>query len=576
MKYDKLQESLGLEEYKKRIEKLEFILENANEGLFYMEKNYFGRLFNKDFYKNFGIKTENVNFSDWLGLVHPDDENEYRKYIEEQIENKTKTYEIQYRVKNKFSQFIWIKSKGKVIYDNKKDIFYIVGSHTNITERKLNEEKTIYLAYHDEITGLYNENKIKEILKFEASSQNIGYVVYIDTSNYRTINDMLNFQIGNGILKITAERIEKSLPSKSYLARIFGSEFCAIIKKENVESIELLMEKLLKRIKQSIKIDCRTIYLDARISVIAYPKDGFQSNDIIFNSQIMISMMKNDNILGICYFDEKLKKVYLRKLGIERCLSEAMNKNEMYINYQPIIELETGLIHGFEALIRWKNQELGQIHPDEFIQIAEKNSFINEIGDFVLFEACKFGKKLNDLNICVHISINVSVIQLYQKDYVSKVLDTIENTGIDKNLLYLEVTESVAFDSNPEVIDRLISLNEHGIKLSIDDFGKGYSSMNSVISLPIAQLKIDKSLINQINSCKDTVGLLELMVLHGKNTGFNVLAEGIEDGGIANKVNGINIDYGQGYHFFKPMQSENVFTLVQQKNECFKQSYSIN
>lgn len=119
---------------------------------------------------------------------------------------------------------------------------------------------------------------------------------------------------------------------------------------------------------------------------------------------------------------------------------------------------------------------------------------------------------------------------MYQKDYVSKVLDTIENTGIDKNLLYLEVTESVAFDSNPEVIDRLISLNEHGIKLSIDDFGKGYSSMNSVISLPIAQLKIDKSLINQINSCKDTVGLLELMVLHGKIQVLMYLLKGLKMG----------------------------------------------
>lgn len=572
MEQNKLQYVEQLEEYKEDMEKLGIIFETVNEGLFYMNMNYHGRFFNNNFYQKFDIVTDQICFKDWLRLVHPDDKKMYEEFIERQILNKSENYKIQYRVKNKLDKFVWIESNGKVVYDERNAIHFMVGSHLDITDRKMYEERIFYLAYHDEITGLYNVNKIKEILEWEISSQNRGYLIYIDISNFRVINDMMNYQIGNDILKITGERLSNILPKQSFLARNYGGEFCVIVKETDIDSIDIFSQALLEVIKQPINLKTRIIQIDARIGIINFPKNEFDSENIIFNSQMIISMMKDKNIVGVSFYDEKLQKTHLRKLSIERCLCNALINKEMYLNYQPIIELETGKIHGFEALLRWENQELGKIFPDEFISIAEKNSYINDIGDFVLYEACQFGNKLRELNIFAHISVNVSVVQLYRSDYVSRVLSIIENTGFDRCLLYLEITESTALDSNPSVIDRLKSLCDEGIKISIDDFGKGYSSMNSITALPVSQLKIDRSLVNNVKEGKDTIGLIELMVSHGKKSGYNVLAEGIEDEMLANKICDINVAYGQGYHFFKPMLSEDVFSLVSDRKNVFLDS----
>ncbi len=559
-----------LKKLKNDIEKLKIIFEASNEGLFFMDNDNNVHFYNTNFYENFDVNLKNSTLSEWSNLIYPEDRNILEKNVEVQTVNKLDVVKTRYRVKNKQNEYIWIEAIGKIIINKENKIEYMVGSHTDITERKKNEDRVLYLAYHDELTGLYNRNKIREVLADELSSSiKEGWFIYIDIKNFSLINEIMNYHTGDEVLKVIANRLLNIVPINSCIARNYSDEFIIVISKNYIEKKEELVQLVLDTIKFPICINGRYIQLDARIGVLSYPRDGSDPENILLNAQKMISMMKDKNILGVSYYDGEIQKLHLRKLNIERCLLNALDNNEIYLNFQPIVHMKTGKINGFEALIRWESSELGQVYPDEFISIAEKNLIINELGDYVLEQACIFGKKLKQKGISTKMSINVSPIQLQRNDYARQVLDIITKTGFDKELIYLEITESTALDLNEVVISNLKELHNKGLKISIDDFGTGYSSINSIISLPISQLKVDRSLIKKANNSNEVMKLIELLVSYSHVLNYQIVAEGIETNNMMNKILETDVDYGQGYHFSKPLLSREIFTMIKNKNLFF-------
>jgi len=549
-----------LQKCKGDLEKFILIFEASNEGFFYMDKNNNVKFYNTSFYENFEVNLENSTLAEWSELINPEDRRILNENVLQQKSNKIDIFKSQYRVKNKRDEYVWIEAIGKIVLNKYNELEYMIGSHTDITDRKRYEERIQYLAYHDEITGLYNRNKIKEVLTNELNYSLQGYFIYLDINYFRLINDSMNFHSGDEVLKIMGERLRSALPIESYIARNFSDEFMIVVNKRYVEDKDELAQKILKTIKQPININGRVINLDIRIGFLSYPRDGSNIEDIFLNAQTMVSIMKDNNILGVSYYNGALKKTHLRKLEIEGSLVNAINNKEIYLNFQPIMDLKNNTIHGFEALIRWQHPRLGQIYPDEFIPIAEKNLIINDLGDYVLEEACLFGIKLRALGVDAIISVNVSPIQLKREDYVSHALAIISKTGFDRNLLSFEITESTALDAS--IITNITKLNSEGIKLSIDDFGTGYSSLNSIVSIPISHLKVDRSLVCKANDSIEVMKMLELLVSYSHVINYKIVAEGIEDATMLKKILEVDVDYGQGYHFSKPLLPEEIIEII--------------
>lgn len=549
-----------LEKCRGDIEKFILIFEASNEGFFYMDKNNNVKFYNTSFYENFDVELENSTLTEWSELINPEDRKILNENVFQQKTNKIDILKSQYRVRNKKNEYVWIEAIGKIVLNDNNELEYMIGSHTDITERKRYEERIQYLAYHDETTGLYNRNKIKEVLTNELNYSEKGYFIYLDINYFRLINDRMNFHTGDEVLKIIGDRLRYTLPKESYIARNYSDEFMVVLNKRYVEDKNELAQRMLRTIKQPINIDGKIINLDVRIGILSYPRDANTIDNIFLNAQTMVSIMKDNNILGVSYYNGALQKAHLRKLEIEGSLVSAIYNKEIYLNFQPIMDLKNNKIHGFEALIRWKHPRLGQVYPDEFIPIAEKNQIINDLGDYVLEEACLFGIKLRELNMDTIISVNVSPIQLKREDYVPQALAIINKTGFDKNLLSLEITESTALDAS--IITNITKLHNEGIKLSIDDFGTGYSSLNSIVTIPISHLKVDRSLICKANESNEVMRMLELLVSYSHIINYKIVAEGIEDTTMLNKILEADVDFGQGYHFSKPLLPEEIFELI--------------
>lgn len=542
-------------------ERLKVLFEVANEGLFFMDNNRSVRFYNSRFYEAFNIDAESCSLEDWLGLVHEKDRDRIVEELTKAVKEKVERTSIEYEVRCQDGEYIWIEAGVKNVFDCSGKFLYTIGSHSDITERRRREENIKYLAYHDELTGLYNRNKIVELLDYMIMEGQEGYFIYVDLKNFRSINDVVNFEAGDIVLKAIGENMMKVLPLRSFLARNYGDEFMIIVKKLDSVEEDRLLEGLYDAIKTPVQFRNRTVEFDSRIGAIKLPGECTVPEEVIRKAQIMVSLMKDRRQTGISYYDDSLQNSHLRKLDVERCIMKALKNNEFYVKYQPIFDIKSGTTVGFEALLRWDSKDLGQVMPSEFISIAESTHVIHKLGYYVLEEACKFAQEINAHGIYPFISVNISALQLHADDFVEKALCIIKKTGAKTEQLLFEITESATLDSGYQVLEKLKELHSHGIGLSIDDFGTGYSSMNSIISLPISHLKVDRSLIQKICTNQDVMNLMEMLITFSHKANFKIVAEGIEDNAMLQKVEDINGDFGQGFLHSQPLLFDEIIEL---------------
>lgn len=534
-------------------ERLKILFEVAKEGLFFLDSSLKLRFYNNGFYGAFNIDAESCSLEEWLDLVHEKDKECLVDDLRKAVRGKVERTAIEYEVRCGNGDYIWIEAAVKNVFDGAGNFLYMIGSHTDITERRRREENIKYLAYHDELTGLYNRNKIVELLDYMIMEGQEGYFIYVDLKNFRSINDVVNFEAGDTVLKAIGENMMKVLPLRSFLARNYGDEFMIIVKKLDSVEEDGLLEGLYDAIKTPVQFRNRTVEFDSRIGALKLPGVCNVPEEVIRKAQIMVSLMKDRRQTGVCYYDDSLQNTHLRKLDVERCIMKALKNDEFYVKYQPIFDIKSGTTVGFEALLRWNSVELGQVMPNEFISIAENTHVIHKLGYYVLEEACKFAQEINNYGICPFISVNISAIQLHADDFVEKALSIIKKTKVKPGQLLFEITESATLDSAYGVLEKLKELHEHGIGLSIDDFGTGYSSINSIVSLPISHLKVDRSLIQKICTNQDVMNLMEMLIAFSHKANFKIVAEGIEDAAMLQKVEDIKGDFGQGFLHSHPL-----------------------
>jgi len=498
---------------------------------------------------------------DWKNIVHSLDIDILKGITTNYAINKRN---IEYRVRCKNGQYKWIISNSTPQFDEKGNLIKVYGAYKDITELKENQLEINNLAFYDSITKLPNRvslhNKIRELTESEKEF----VLFFLDLDNFKIINDSFGHSVGDKLLILVAQRINSIDNKECATFRLSGDEFIVLYtdSKNNVV-IENIASTILSKISEPYKIDDQYFYISASIGIALYPENGVDINELLKNADTAMYYSKESGKNKYTFFNSVMGENTIKKIILHNNLHNAIKNNEFVLYYQPITDVSSGKIVGMEALIRWISPTEGFIPPDKFIHAAEESGQIIEIGTWVIRSACKFAKELLSLgHKNLYISINVSAVQLMQKNFKDILFNIITETGIPTECLLIEITESVFMESFEDMSVLFSEIREQGIRIALDDFGCGYSSLTYLKHLPMDVLKIDKSFIDDILSDNEKNCIVGLIITLMKQLDFKVIAEGIETKEQLDYIHKYNCDLFQGYLVSKPVTKEQFLKLL--------------
>jgi len=454
------------------------------------------------------------------------------------------------------------------LYNNDQMIIGALGTCHDITEIRKHDQMVSRFAYDDHLTGLPNRRFFEQSLSWaihhaEKRGTKIA-VLFMDCDNFQRINDTLGHRVGDDVIRIVAERLKGLLQKNEVVARFGGDEFSFFIPDvHDRQRIEELVGGIQEAVGQDIQAGVNCISIKSSMGIAFYPDDGLDAEELMKSADSAMYKAKELGKNNCQIYDKKMKNDLLRRINIEKHLMAALANDELFLHYQPQMDMN-GKIRGCEALLRWQSQGMGgRISPYELIPVAEETSLIRPIGDWVLETACRQTREWQDkYDFQGVISVNISPVQLYQNNFAATVKGILESTGLSPEFLELEITEGVLISSLESVIRDIEELRSFGVKISLDDFGTGYSSLNYLRKLPVDTLKIDKSFIEHIDDGSKEKAIMQfvLSLIHELN--LEVIAEGVETAEQLAYLKQNNCDFIQGFLMHRPLRREEFSRLL--------------
>jgi diguanylate cyclase (GGDEF)-like protein len=419
-----------------------------------------------------------------------------------------------------------------------------------------------HAALHDALTGLPNRALFSELLASEfaapESEDRCSFaVLFFDLDGFKNINDSLGHAYGDKLLVSLAKRLRVSLRPSDTLARFGGDEFAVLLKELNgAEQAAEIADRLQRDISVTFDLDGHTAFTSASIGIAMARSGETDAADLLRDADIAMYRAKENGKRCYAIFDETMHDRAVMRLRLESDLRDAIERKEFCLHYQPIVDLETTRLAGFEALVRWKHPTKGMVPPGDFIALAEETGLIVPIGSWVLEEACRQMKEWqNKLARAkeLKLSVNLSSKQVAQSDIATHIIDIVGRTGLDPRRLNLEITESVVMANDESANELFNTLRAFGVQLSIDDFGTGYSSLSYLRKFPVNYLKIDRSFVSQMEEAEESVEIVKTIIELARVSKMKVVAEGIETREHLTRLQQLNCEYGQGYLFSPPV-----------------------
>ncbi len=423
------------------------------------------------------------------------------------------------------------------------------------------EEKIFKLAYYDLETGLANRVKFTEQLEQVIAlgkAKNRFALLMIDLDRFKNINDSLGYTVGDFILKEMATRLKENISESAFLGRLAGDKFSLLLTEgTEIPSVMKVAKNILERLAAPVRHLNQEIILTASIGICFYPDNGHDGQSLLKNADTAMYCSKKYGGNRITFYETEMKRKTISRFDLEHHLRRAMASSEFYLCYQPLMDLKNGEIIGNEALIRWHHPQIGLVSPIEFIPLAEEVGLIDQIGSWVLKEACQQTKKWQQKELQhLGVAVNVSAAQLQNPGFFQDVNLALQNSGLDSKYLTLELTESTMLDKFQSSIRLMEAIKKLGVKISIDDFGTGYSSLSYIRNLPIHSLKIDRSFVKNIQENPADIAIVRAIILMAEGLGVDIIAEGVETKEQADLLRDLNCDYAQGYFIQKPLVSK--------------------
>ena len=508
---------------------------------------------------------------EWQKRVHPDDLHITNKAMQQYLDGKANSYDVEFRFLRKDQTYMWIRSRGKVIErDEENNPKRFIGTHSDISVQKQHEEKILHQAHFDSLTYLPNRFLSLDRLKHscqEANRKNeLVALLFLDLDDFKKINDTLGHETGDLLLIEAANRLRSVVRSVDTVGRLGGDEFVIILGSlSSVEEAHPIIENLLNQFREMFIIRGRELMLTASVGVAVFPNDANDASELLRNADSAMYDAKACGRNTFSYYTAQMNQCAQRRLAIEEQIHGALNRQEFSVFYQAKTDLASGEIMGAEALLRWHNPVLGNVPPDEFISIAEQTGNIIQLGQFVLKQALSqtaLWHKQFDGDF--QIAINLSPRQFRDHMLVKFIEDSLKATGVAADKLELEITEGVLLSGHNYVEAMLTNITNLGVKLAMDDFGTGYSSLSYLRSYPFDVLKIDRSFINEITNSDKDKALINAVVSMSHALNLRVVAEGIETDEQCNYLRKLGCDYGQGYLFSKPITADAMSSLLEQ------------
>jgi len=451
----------------------------------------------------------------------------------------------------------------------------VVNAH-DVTDRKNLEESLRYQALHDSLTGLANrfmfQQRVSHALLRRSTIEDVVGVLFLDLDDFKTVNDSLGHATGDNLLKLVAERLKACLHSGDTSARLGGDEF-AILLEDTAHKSDVIAaaERIIESLSKPFVMDSRLIEIGVSIGVAFADNDSSDVDVLLRNADVAMYASKQGGKNCFRLFEQEMHASVFERLELKAELAKAIRNDDLTLAYQPIVALKERRVEGFEALMRWTHPTRGSISPLTFIPIAEESGLIIPMGEWLLREALSRLKQWqgeHENTAELWMSVNVSVEQLADPGFIDAVDRSLIASGVNPNCLTLEVTESVLADDIEKIAARLNRVKSLGVKLAIDDFGTGYSSLGYLQKLPFDKLKIDKTFIDLLEEGTEDARLVLSILEMSQRLGLPVIAEGIESAHQAKRLVSLDCDYGQGYHFARPMAPENVVTLLKGSAEA--------
>lgn len=438
-----------------------------------------------------------------------------------------------------------------------------------VMERDQAQKRIRELAYTDELTRLASRahfyQHIEQLIKSYESDKLSFALLYIDLDNFKDVNDSLGHDVGDLMLQMIAKRLQGACREIDFIARLSGDEFCILVSEVEEGYVNEAAQRCLSEVSQPIELATRKLIPTCSIGIAHYPQDGRDISTLLKVADTSLYAAKEKGKNQYAFYCPEFTEEAEYRFRIEQYLRQAIESEELSLVYQPQIHVKTGRIIGVEALLRWYSPKLGQISPTEFIPIAERIGMIKPLTEWLLHTACNQAVAwVNAGYEPIFMSVNISPSHFLDKDIISLIKKTIDETGITPSNLKLEVTEGVV-QTDPKNLIIFKQLKELGIKLAIDDFGTGYSSFASLKHLDVDYLKIDKYFIDDMLTNRHSKTLVTAMVELGHQLGHRIIAEGVETEKQLEILKGLNCDASQGYLFSKPICGKEMLNLLREK-----------
>jgi diguanylate cyclase (GGDEF)-like protein len=440
----------------------------------------------------------------------------------------------------------------------------------DITKQKKSEARIHHLANFDALTALPNRNKLKAQTKYAISIAKRQHgkvgILFLDIDHFKNINDSLGHTIGDALLIKLAKRFRSVLREEDTVSRLGGDEFIFMLPNTDEKGIAHVARKILDTVSKPIVIKKNEFIITASIGIAIYPTDGTDYETLSKNADAAMYRAKHEGRNNYSFFTEVMQERSARNLELTNALHHALERNELYLVYQPQISLYTNRIIGAEALLRWDHPKFGNIVPNEFISLAEESGLILSIGEWVLRTAVQQAKSWIDHGLSpIIIAINLSAVQFRHHRLPDLITNILDDIGLPAKYLDLELTEAATMIDPVNAYKTMDDLHERGISMSIDDFGTGYSSLSYLKKFNVSKLKIDQSFIQDIHTDPEDKAIVNAIISMAHSLGLKTIAEGVETVEQLHYLHEQGCDEIQGYYYSKPLSAEE-FELFARNN----------
>lgn len=518
-----------------------------------------------EIYRIFGYSPQAfvASYQGFLNGVHPDDREQLSRWIDQTLSQKASA-DIEHRILRPDGTARIVHQRAEAVDDAAGQAIRIIGTMQDVTERKSAEERIQFLAYYDALTGLPNrtllQDRISVALARARRNHKRAALIFLDLDHFKSINDSLGHSVGDRLLQGVAERLKRSLREEDSVARLGGDEFLVLLP-DIAEAAEATgaAQRIARTMSEVFVIQDHLLNITGSIGISLFPDHGTDIEALIKNADMAMYSAKENGRNSCQFFSQDLNMRAMERWSLQNSLRGALAKKELFLLYQPQVDIATGKLTGVEALIRWQHPEMGLVPPDKFIPVAEDSGLIVPIGEWVLKTACAQARQWHETGLpAVSIAVNISAVQSRERGFLDSVKTVLRETGLAPQYLELELTETLLISNADVMILMLEELKEIGLKLSIDDFGTGYSSLSYLTRFPIHKLKIDRAFVRDIAVNPNAALITGTIISMAKSLNIKVIAEGVESEAQLAFLRARQCDEIQGYYVSTPLSAREI------------------